>query len=171
MAHQPSRVNTPLKKKKKEDEAKLNITSMMDLMTIILLFLLKSYDAEGNLPTQADGLVLPKSITETEAKTALTLVVSQKFILVEGDVVASTEQVLARIKTDPGSYRIESLYSDLSERSDNEKQLEAQYGTKFKGEIAVQIDENIPFEVLTRIMYTCGQSGYVGMRLLAFMKG
>ena len=39
----------------------LNITSMMDMFTIILVFLLKSFSAEGSILTNADNLVLPNS--------------------------------------------------------------------------------------------------------------
>ena len=170
MAHKPTAVNTNIKQKKKKSEAKLNITSMMDLMTIILLFLLKSYDAEGNLPTQSDGLTLPKSTVDVKAKQSLDLVVGQNLILVEKEPVAKTEDILKMIAANPGSYMIEALYNDLLPRSENGKQIEADYGTKFKGEVSVQIDEGIPYEVLTRIMYTCGQAGWAAMKLTVFSK-
>ena len=46
---------------KKKNELFLQITSMMDMFTIILVFLLKSFSAEGSLLTNADNLVLPNS--------------------------------------------------------------------------------------------------------------
>ena len=44
--------------------AKLNITSMMDVLTIVLVFLLKNFESEGNLLTQADNLKLPYSVSK-----------------------------------------------------------------------------------------------------------
>ena len=49
------------KGKKVPRSADLNITSMMDMFTIILVFLLKSFSADGSILTNADNLVLPNS--------------------------------------------------------------------------------------------------------------
>ena len=45
----------------------LNITAMMDMMTIILVFLLKSMAASSASIPQSDDLAMPKSVLTTEA--------------------------------------------------------------------------------------------------------
>src|SRR5438552_2523349 len=45
----------------------LNITAMMDMMTIILVFLLKSMSAQTASMPQSSDLVMPKSTLTTEA--------------------------------------------------------------------------------------------------------
>ena len=50
-----------VKRKIKPLKGELNITSMMDMFTIVLVFLLKNFATEGNLMTSADNLILPKS--------------------------------------------------------------------------------------------------------------
>ena len=45
----------------KVEVPKVQLTSLIDIMTILLVFLLKSYSAEGEIFTPSKGLVLPQS--------------------------------------------------------------------------------------------------------------
>ena len=70
----------------------LNITAMMDMMTIILVFLLKSLSASSaNMPSSAD-LALPTSILEGAAvHDGIQVVVSRDKILVNGNELKGIE--------------------------------------------------------------------------------
>ena len=61
-------------------EAKLNITSLMDIMTIILVFLLKSYSTEDIQIAPSDDLRLPSSSAQKppERLEDVTLVLSRR---------------------------------------------------------------------------------------------
>src|SRR4029453_3425157 len=63
----------------------LNITPMMDMMTIILVFLLKSFSSTTSNITFDQNLQVPKSFTELKPKMAGAVAVSEKVILGEGD--------------------------------------------------------------------------------------
>src|SRR3569832_1845985 len=63
----------------------LNITPMMDMMTIILVFLLKSFSSTTATITFDSNLQVPKSFTELKPKLAVTVTVSKKVILVENN--------------------------------------------------------------------------------------
>ena len=66
----------------------LNITPMMDMMTIILVFLLKSFSSTTSNITFDQNLQVPKSFTELKPKLAVTVTVTKKVLLVEGDAIA-----------------------------------------------------------------------------------
>src|SRR6478609_11114182 len=66
----------------------LNITPMMDMMTIILVFLLKSFTSSASTITFDSNLQIPKSSTIAKQKIALSVTVTKKVILVEGDAIA-----------------------------------------------------------------------------------
>src|SRR4029079_7515472 len=66
----------------------LNITPMMDMMTIILVFLLKSFSSSTSAITFDSNLQVPKSLTELKPKLAVTVTLTKKVILVEGDAIA-----------------------------------------------------------------------------------
>ena len=64
-----------MKRRSRPDDAKLNITSLMDIMTIILVFLLKSYSTDPVSLKQADDLKPPFSAAQEkpEQSTAVTI--------------------------------------------------------------------------------------------------
>src|ERR1044072_7385488 len=66
----------------------LNITPMMDMMTIILVFLLEAFPSATSSITFDSNLQVPKSFTELKPKLAVTVTVTKKVILVEGDAIA-----------------------------------------------------------------------------------
>src|SRR5438128_10520239 len=66
----------------------LNITPMMDMMTIILVFLLKSFSSSTSAITFDSNLQVPKSVTQLKPKLAVTVTLTKKVILVEGDAIA-----------------------------------------------------------------------------------
>lgn len=70
----------------------LNITAMMDMMTIILVFLLKSMSASSaNLPQTSD-LALPTSILQGEPTEAgIQIVVSRDRVLVNGNEIKGVD--------------------------------------------------------------------------------
>jgi biopolymer transport protein ExbD len=156
MAFKPS-------KSKKHDtlqEGTLNMNSMMDMMTIILLFLLKSYSTTGALATQSESLKLPESQRVTKPQKELNVAVAKDVILVNEQPVMRTSDVPAE------GILIPQLENKLKEYAQNEKQLEIEVGKEFTHEVIIQGDESITYELLFRVMYTCGQSEFNKMRLL-----
>ena len=75
------------KSRRQEADGGLNITSMMDMMTIILVFLLKSYSAEDISVAPSEDLVIPVSSAQKVPKLAVNVVVSRKDIVVDGECV------------------------------------------------------------------------------------
>lgn len=161
MAFAPSKS----KKHLEEEKGQLNMNSMMDMMTIILLFLLKSFSTEGNLVTASEELKLPESVLGEKPKKELQVSVTKEAILVNNNHLMSIKDV------DPQSVLIQPLYLALAEKAQGEKQLEIDYGTEFKHAVIIQGDEEIPFEMLFKVMYTCSKSEYYKMHLLTIKKG
>jgi len=150
--------------KKKTENASLNITSMMDMFTIILVFLLKSFSAEGSLLTNADNLVLPNSASKKKpTEVTLQLAVTQDMILLDNQAVVPTED--AR-NIPPDAH--DPIISKLEERlkaclAAEEEMVRIGALNAVQGKIIVQVDKNIDFDVLFKIMNTCGKSGYNNM--------
>jgi len=60
----------------------LNIVPMMDMMTILLVFLIKSMTASAENIALDQDLQMPKALTSTEARGALNVQVTANWILV-----------------------------------------------------------------------------------------
>ena len=72
-----------------EEIEELNITAMLDMMTILLVFLLKSYAASATAITLSEDLMLPMSSSERTVEEAIKVTVTQKSITVEDKVVCN----------------------------------------------------------------------------------
>ena len=87
----------PSRRKKHQTGAarvSLNLTSMMDMFTIILVFLLKTYSTEGQLIHPSDNLTLPNSTVENPPEIALDVTVSQGWIMVNNNPVVQMSRVV-----------------------------------------------------------------------------
>lgn len=157
------------RRKRTEGTVKLNITSMIDMFTLMVVFLLKNYSAQGQLVTPANNLLLPTSSIEKNAAEALSVKVSENNIMVENSIVVD-EKAYRTILTQK-DFMIEPLYVVLKKYCDEAKKSSAMFKTEFSGKISIQGDVAIPYNVLTRVMYTCGQAGYPVMNLVVYRKG
>ncbi len=149
------------KVRKKVGVAPLQITSMMDMFTIILCFLLKSYSSEGSLLTNADNLVLPNSISKKKPQEVnLQVAVSPDMVLVDNKPVVPTEDIkrISQENNDQSAPKLEETLRKYYAQEEEMVRLGAL--NKVEGKVVVQVDKNIPFDVLYKIMYTCGKVGY-----------
>lgn len=141
---------------------------MVDMFTLIVVFLLKNYSAQGQLVTPAEGLMLPSSSIEKSAGEALSVKISEKTIMVENNVVVDETAYKALMAQK--DFMIEPLFKVLSEHSKSARQSAEVLKTAFSGKISIQGDVSIPYNILTRVMYTCGQAGYPVMNLVVYRK-
>jgi biopolymer transport protein ExbD len=162
MAFIPSRI-------KKHDTdpglVRLNLTSMMDMFTIILLFLLKTYSTEGQLIHPSESLELPKSTVERSPEVALDVVVSKDQIVVNDKTVVSMSEVRAQ-----QGFLIPRLQQELRYYAEEARKMEQNFGIKFSGKVTIQGDKRLPYRDLVKVMYTCGHADYPNMRLVVYRK-
>lgn len=161
MAFAPSKS----KRHHQEEKGDLNMNSMMDMMTIILLFLLKSFSTEGALVTPSDELRLPEAFMGEKPKKELQVSITKEAILINNNQLMSVRNV------DPESILIQPLYNALTEVAKEQKQLEVDIGKEFTHTVIIQGDQTVPFEMLYKIMFTCSKSQFYKMRLLTIKKG
>lgn len=161
MAFQPSKS----KKNLQSEEGALNMNSMMDMMTIILLFLLKSFSTEGALVTPSEQLRLPVSQQGEKPRKELTVSIAKDLIMVNDQVIMDISEV------GRDQMLIPPLASRLADYAAQEQELEVDVGKEFLHEVIIQGDEKIPFEILFKVMYTCSKTEFYKMRLLTVKKG
>ena len=147
----------------------LNITPMMDMMTIILVFLLKTFSSSTSTITFDQNLQVPKSITQLKPKEAVSVTITKKIVLVEGDAIApiNNGKVDPAVKRDgENGYYITPLVDMLERHSRKEKKVAELTGQKFEAQLMLIADQTTPYRLLTEVLYSCGQAGYANYRLL-----
>jgi biopolymer transport protein ExbD len=146
---------------------KPQITSLVDIMTVLCMFMLQSFSTENQIITETKDLVLPESSAKKKPELAVTLKVNGNEIVAEDKTVAEVPAVLAS-----NDLIIPELYNWLqSRRAATEKISQYSTTTKFKGDVTIQADKRIRFRLLKKIMYTCGQQGYNNFSLAVRQKG
>ncbi len=143
------------KKNRRKEEGTLSLNSMMDMMTIILLFLLKSMSTSGGLIKPSPFLDLPYSIQEKTPKKALAILVSTSGVMEDMEVdprIISDQNELMN----PDNVVLPGLEKYLVENKD----LRDRIG-QFRGEITIQCDKNVTYDWLLKVINTCGQAEYV----------
>lgn len=150
--------------KKVPRSSDLNITSMMDMFTIILVFLLKSFSAEGSILTNADNLVLPNSASKKKPQEVnLQVAVANDMIMVDNLPIVPTDDVrkIPADDPDPAANKLkEKLKACMAQE---EEMVKVGALNAVQGKIIVQVDKNIDFDVLFKVMNTCGMVGYNNM--------
>ncbi len=163
MAFKPSAA----KKNKSKSEGTLNMNSMMDILTIMLLFLLMSFSTEGSLATKSGGLTPPKILAKNKPKKAVVVGVSSQQLFFNKEPIVDVDKVLAQKE----SYQIEELALKLEEEASKAKDLEEKWGIEFKRELLIYADEKMPFNILLKVVYTCGRHEFSNLRLMGNQAG
>jgi biopolymer transport protein TolR len=142
------------------------ITSLIDIMTVLCFFMLKSFSTENQILTDTKDLIIPESTAKKKPDLMLTIKVNNKHILAEDKIVADVPSALAS-----NDLIIPGLSQWLEQRrSATEKISQYSTTTSFKGNVIIQGDKRIRFRLLKKIMYTCGQSGYNNFSLAVRQK-
>ncbi|WP_373371419.1 ExbD/TolR family protein [Stigmatella ashevillensis] len=163
------------RKKRKEREAageikELNITAMMDMMTILLVFLLKSFASSSAAVTASEDVRPPISTTRATPKDTVAITITPKNILVgdkeavrlvEGQVPA--EQLQGRL--------VVGLDTQLKKEVEKLKFIaERNPAAPFSKEVSIIGDKKIPYDMLLTILYTAGQNELENYRFVVLMK-
>ena len=154
--------------RKFSEDVPFSLTSMMDMMTIILVFMIKNLDAEGQLLTQAENLILPISTSKVQpTEVSLTVVVDNAYVIVDNEKVVPTPDVLSQ-----EDLLVEKVNDVLKDRRAIEQEHNLKMGLPADeaGHIIVQIDKNIPYDAMYKVMATCGFSGYTNIAFAVMMK-
>jgi biopolymer transport protein TolR len=139
----------------------VNLISMMDILTVLLLFLLKSYVAEGEVMVPVPGVKLPTSSAEQTPRASLVVAIDGDAIRVGGDKVASVARAME--SEDPVIQPLAERLQALQERPD--AIAPAATNAVDTRLVTIQGDRAIEYRVLRKVMYTLGRSGFDNVSL------
>lgn len=149
------------KRKAPPELAKPQMTSLVDVLTVLVFFLLKNFSTEGDIVTPSKGLELPISSSKIKPEVSLSISISSKHILAEGTPVALVSEEQAR----PGN-GIPGLAGFLEEkRKQTDAISEYDKNVSFNGRLTIQGDRQIPYWLLQKVLATCGENGYSSFSL------
>ncbi len=139
----------------------LDITSLLDILVILLVFLLRSYNSSGVVLNVPQGISLPNSVSSSPSNTGVIVQVSPSKIWIDDEVVLDSSSLPSKIY-DHGGRRIIPLYNKLvTKREEFQEIAKRSLGAKkFSGVINLVIDKSLKYNYLKKLMYTCAEAGF-----------
>lgn len=152
---------------------KIQVTSMVDMFVILLVFLLKSYSTSPVNITPNEKLTLPVSASTKDPVDVLKLVVSKAGIFVEDKKVVDLQAGSLAVKdvdaTD--TQFIRALYEALDEQAKKARTIASvNEEMEFDGKVIMQADRALPYELLRKVMYTSMMAGYADVKIAVVTK-
>ena len=142
---------------------KMNLTSLMDVFTILVFFLLVNSATTEVLETPKQ-ITLPASVVEAKPRETVVIFISANDVTVQGETVVSTSEIL-----ESGAQNIDSIAARLRELSESVIGLSTQAIAKSQ-EVTILADRAVPFSVIKRVMSTCTGEGYAQISLAVLQK-
>ena len=168
----------------------LQLTSMMDVLIIIVVFLLKSYASSTNTFASVPGMKMPLSASPDIPPDSLQVIVTPEALTFESDKILEFETVAADVGSSTAGYkfrktdldeqglRIVPLYDALMRAREKAEVLRSKSKARdaqgnplpFEGILAIQADRQIQYTTIRKIMYTAASAGYRVFRFLAMKR-
>ena len=143
---------------------KMNLTSLMDVFTILVFFLLVNSGSVEVLDTPKE-VTLPESRVETKPRETVVIFISAEEVLVQGQLVAYVDDIL----TDKSS-ALDPIAARLAELKESVIGTNTLTVSKSQ-EVTILADKSVPFTVIKTIMSTCTGEGFENVSLAVTQKG
>ncbi|MCY4644140.1 MAG: biopolymer transporter ExbD [Bacteriovoracales bacterium] len=148
------------KKRSKKGVLDIDITSLLDILVIILVFLLKSYNSSGVLLNVPKGIKLPNSESKNNNTPGIVIQVSPEKIWVDDELVI--EKIDSKNMTDHGGRRIIALFDKLVEKKRTIELVKKNVGEEkdFRGKVNLVIDKSVGYHFIRKILYTAAEAEF-----------
>lgn len=157
-----------MRKYNKKSTFVVQVTSMCDMMTILLAFLLNQQSMSATQISPIDGLELPVSMSSGSPVEALKLIISNKGIFVGDKKVAdvSNGRLPASVLDPKDKLFIPALFEELDKEAENSRKIAKVNETlEFDGKVVVLADARLNYELIRQVMYTATSAGFANVRL------
>ena len=142
---------------------KMNLTSLMDVFTILVFFLLVNSGSVELVEAPKD-VKLPESREESKPRETVVISVSPDDVIVQGMAVADVNAILENEEgaLDPLGARLQQLKDNIIGTS-TATVADSQ-------EVTILADKSVPFIVVRKVMSTCTIEGYENVSLAVIQK-
>lgn len=164
-----------LRKIPAHEEMSLNIYPMMDIMTILLVFLIMQFANQGANVVQSDDMQIPYSTSRQELTEALPIQISRTDVTVDGHRVLSLRNGIVDPSQKQGGangFLITPLLNTMTQHRDRLKQIaERNPRRPFTGTVQIIADQRTPFRTLSEVIYTLGQAEFANLHFVVLQQG
>lgn len=139
-------------------DASIPLVPFIDFLITLVVFLLTSFSASGELLSQRANLVMPAAANAADLEIAPIIAIDSRVITLDGRVVAQTQDLM---NSPNATERMDNLIQDLETLKRNWTVLHPRDKFEEKGNaVIIQSDKGIDYRVLKKVMFSAGQAGY-----------
>ena len=142
---------------------KMNLTSLMDVFTILVFFLLVNSGSVEVVEAPKD-VTLPESVVESKPRETVVISISADEVLVQGKLVAFVDDILS-----DKSGAVDPIFARLAELKESVIGINTK-AVAGSQEVTILADRSVPFTVVKTIMSTCTAEGYENVSLAVIQK-
>ncbi|ABC84071.1 ExbD/TolR family protein [Anaeromyxobacter dehalogenans] len=152
----------------KATNAELNVVPMVDMMTMLVIFLLQQFSSTGEVLYMQKDIKLPDARHGQIIEIAPVVAISAEQVVVTGVKVADVRELdseggYLNIPALEERLRDEKKRWDFIHQNDPEK--------KWEGAVNIQADKGVPFRIVKRVLFSCGVAGYFNVNFAALDAG
>ncbi len=160
------------RKSKRGVTAVLSLTAMVDMFTVLVIFLLQNYSATGEILYMPKEVVLPKANRVNELKPSVVVTVSSKEVLIDRTSVATFDEVKNSVEWTIPALRDQVRVILEKAKYDQETKLQNKVRNvvdKTLGKdvddpnawrkVTLQADKNIDYLTMKKVMYSIYEAG------------
>ncbi len=155
----------------------LQLTSLLDSLIIIVVFLLKSFGTSSMNIQHSKVIDLPISTMRAISGEGFILAITKEKMFFDNQMILEFVPTPGKARFQvPSSAttkdkRILPLFDVLRQKKANHELLASRSGDKknmkrWTGDLLVQSDKTVPYQLIRRVMYTAGLAGYKRFRLV-----
>ena len=145
----------------------VNLISMMDILTTLLFFVLKSYISGAEVTSPPPGVTLPRSSVDAGMHASVVIAIDHDAIMLGGERVATVTEAVAshELLIGPLAARLGEVRAQMDDI--DRRKGKAPSATHLA---TIQGDAQIEFRLLQKVMYTLDRSGFPDIALAVLKK-
>lgn len=160
------------RKNRRSVTAVLSLTAMVDLFTVLVIFLLQNYNTTGEIIYIPKEVTLPKAERVNELKPALVITVSAKEVLVDNQLAASFDEVKNSPDWTIANIRDQVRFILQKNKAEQDAKLQNKVKTVVDTtvgntkedpdqwrKVTLQADKDIDYLTLKKVMYSIYEAG------------
>jgi biopolymer transport protein ExbD len=175
MAYVNRVVRAKLRRRPEPEHFGLNIYPMMDMLTILLVYMMAMFATSSAAAVQESSeLRIPYSTSKVELSDAISLQISRSAVVVDGKSILELRNGIIDPSLKQGGssgFLIIPLYKSLSDIRDRKKRTAQRFTNQpFVGDVQIIADKRTPYRTLSEVIYTLGQTEFKNLRFVVNKK-
>ena len=168
-------VRAKLRRRPEPEHFGLNIYPMMDMLTILLVYMMAIFATSSAAAVQESSeLRIPYSTSKVELSDSLGVQISRSSVVVDGKPVLELRNGIVDPSLKQGGssgFLITPLYKTLSEIRNRKKRTAQRFTNQpFVGDVQIIADKRTPYRTLSEVIYTLGQTEFKNLRFVVNKK-